>query len=85
MNNMTNSSPAPDLAGLFEAPARDTAAALAVRADNFRRSIAQGGPRDDYERWYASLDALQAALEILEPASRRKPSPFSTTGGLTCP
>ena len=60
---------AADLATRFPLPCDPDAAAraLAQRRDEFVRAAARGGSREDFRRGPASLDALQAALEILSP------------------
>ena len=90
MNDMNTPIPQSDagasaLADLFKAPARETAATLAIRADGFRAAIARGGPREDYQRWLASLEALQAAHDILGPTRAGKPLTFSIAGESPCP
>jgi hypothetical protein len=51
------------------AAAPGTAQALHARMKCFVQAMAAGGPREEYEEWKASRDALFAALEIIgEPA-----------------
>lgn len=73
------------LARMFPPPADLDAAreALSLRAEHFRRRLSQGGSRDQYTRWLAAADALEAARAILDrPAPAPTPEPTNQGASL---